>query len=79
MIHAIDYNHNTPLHLASFYGHFELVSFLLFKHANPISQNTLKMTPIHFAVYNKNYIETVLLCLYCIKNELSFDLPDECG
>ena len=46
-INAGDTNNNTPLHLASKHGHFDIVRELLLQGADVGAQNRSHQTPLH--------------------------------
>ena len=45
----------TPLHVASLYGHINLVEYLLEKKADVNAKNAQDITPLHLACKNKSY------------------------
>ena len=52
---------NTPLHLAAFYGRDNLTKMLLQRKVDVNAQNRAKITPLHYAIQNRNIISIQLL------------------
>jgi ankyrin repeat protein len=46
---AIGGNDFTPLHAAAMEGHVEIAMLLISRHADPLSQDSLGRTPLHYA------------------------------
>ncbi|AVP88191.1 Putative ankyrin repeat-containing protein [Candidatus Phycorickettsia trachydisci] len=61
-IDAIDNDRNTPLHLATYNGHKEVIKLLIEKKANPNVQNSQGSTPLHLsALWGYDEVVEILL------------------
>jgi len=67
-----DMNLNTPLHVASEYGHNSLISYLVQQRANINRQNVQGKTALHLSV-EKGFLQTAQLLLYMGANP---NIPD---
>ncbi len=56
---------NTPLHLASAYGHLEVVKFLISQHNNSNVKNKVGNTPVQFAAFNGHLLVVKYLVETC--------------
>ena len=54
-INAVDEDRMTPLHYASFNGHFETVKILIKKGADPNFKDGDDMTALHLALYYESH------------------------
>lgn len=63
---------DTPLHLASRYGHNDVAKLLLANCADPNAQDSLGRTPLHIAAYSNN----VPLVEMLLENDARVDITD---
>ena len=59
-----DWNADTPLHLAAYFGYREIVEFLLLHHADVNAVNSHGKTPLHRAAFNGHKDIAWLLLLH---------------
>lgn len=52
LVHSRDWNEDTPLHLAAYFGYRDIVELLLIHDADPNARNTHGKTCLHRAAFN---------------------------
>src|SRR5436853_7231974 len=62
LVNVVDYDNNTPLHLAASHGHADAVGFLLESGANVNAKKSAKMTPLHLAA-KRGFIDVAIVLL----------------
>ena len=62
-----DWNEDTPLHLAAYFGYRDIAEFLLLHHADVNAPNSHGKTPLHRAAFNGHKDVAQLLLLHGAK------------